>query len=97
MITQHLIPDFIAKMTGSTEVQKSAGMKKSSSSQFKDTLDLAVEKSYACRAALNPMNMQWISKTGLISVCKTKTYWTQPKQRKEDRTEPSLLTKHQTR
>jgi len=47
MITQHLIPDFIAKMTGSTEVQKSAGMKKSSSSQFKDTLDLAVEKSYA--------------------------------------------------
>jgi len=23
MITQHLIPDFIAKMTGSTEVQKS--------------------------------------------------------------------------
>jgi len=28
MITQHLIPDFIAKMTGSTEVQKSAGMKK---------------------------------------------------------------------
>lgn len=47
MITQHLIPDFIAKMTGSTEVQKSAGMKKSSSLQFKDTLDLAVEKSYA--------------------------------------------------
>ncbi|ODM25675.1 flagellar hook-length control protein [Clostridium sp. Bc-iso-3] len=45
MITQNLIPDFISKMNMSKEVQKSADVKKTSSSQFKDTLDLAVEKS----------------------------------------------------
>jgi len=96
MITQHLIPDLLQndRFYRSAKV---GGHEKSSSSQFKDTLDLAVEKSYAWQSGTNPMNMQWISKTGLISVCKTKTYWTQPKQRKEDRTEPSLLTKHQTR
>ncbi|HOM02059.1 MAG TPA: flagellar hook-length control protein FliK [Acetivibrio sp.] len=45
MITQSIIPDFIAKMSGSKEVQKSSDIKKSSSSQFKNTFDLAVEKS----------------------------------------------------
>jgi len=90
MITQHLIPDFIAKMTGSTEVQKSAGMKKALHRSLKIPLTWLSKSRMHGRAALNPMNMQWISKTGLISVCKTKTYWTQPKQRKEDRTEPSL-------
>ncbi|WP_265444737.1 flagellar hook-length control protein FliK [Acetivibrio straminisolvens] len=45
MITQNLIPDFISKMNMSKEVQKPSDVRKSSSSQFKDTLNLAVEKS----------------------------------------------------